>query len=218
MFGKTMKVVLFLSLSGTVFNASSAIVYQSDNRYIDHTKATGGPFTPATPYADFNENWWAFEAGAFQTTTVNATSMSGSGYTYAGSDAMLYGAEGTSKFSVNFGVDELTDFSLTGSLDSALFGGSTLYVSLLQDGIKIFGFDTWDFLVDGVNPFNYSGQFSVGSNYELVLFSSTYDSYYYNEKWQFNLATTPAVPVPAAVWLFGSGLLGLVGVARRKVK
>jgi hypothetical protein len=28
--------------------------------------------------------------------------------------------------------------------------------------------------------------------------------------------TTSAVPVPAAVWLFGSGLLGLIGVARRK--
>jgi len=28
----------------------------------------------------------------------------------------------------------------------------------------------------------------------------------------------PAVPVPAAVWLFGSGLLGLVGIARRKKK
>lgn len=28
--------------------------------------------------------------------------------------------------------------------------------------------------------------------------------------------STPAVPVPAAVWLFGSGLLGLVGVARRR--
>jgi len=27
---------------------------------------------------------------------------------------------------------------------------------------------------------------------------------------------TTAVPVPAAVWLFGSGLLGLVGVARRR--
>jgi len=25
-----------------------------------------------------------------------------------------------------------------------------------------------------------------------------------------------AVPVPAAAWLFGSGLLGLIGVARRK--
>ena len=27
---------------------------------------------------------------------------------------------------------------------------------------------------------------------------------------------TAAVPVPAAVWLFGSGLLGLVGIARRR--
>jgi hypothetical protein len=31
----------------------------------------------------------------------------------------------------------------------------------------------------------------------------------------YNFITTP-VPVPAAVWLFGSGLLGLIGVARRK--
>ncbi len=28
--------------------------------------------------------------------------------------------------------------------------------------------------------------------------------------------TVSAVPVPAAAWLFGSGLLGLVGVARRR--
>ena len=28
--------------------------------------------------------------------------------------------------------------------------------------------------------------------------------------------TVPQVPVPAAVWLFGSGLLGLIGVAKRK--
>ena len=33
----------------------------------------------------------------------------------------------------------------------------------------------------------------------------------------FNFTAAPAaIPVPAAVWLFGSGLLGLVGVARRK--
>ena len=29
-------------------------------------------------------------------------------------------------------------------------------------------------------------------------------------------ATGPVVPVPATVWLFGSGLIGLIGVARRK--
>ncbi|MCK4950535.1 MAG: VPLPA-CTERM sorting domain-containing protein [Gammaproteobacteria bacterium] len=31
-----------------------------------------------------------------------------------------------------------------------------------------------------------------------------------------SLITVSAVPVPAAVWLFGSGLLGLIGIANRK--
>jgi hypothetical protein len=31
-----------------------------------------------------------------------------------------------------------------------------------------------------------------------------------------DVINSPVVPVPAAVWLFGSGLLGLIGVARRK--
>jgi hypothetical protein len=30
--------------------------------------------------------------------------------------------------------------------------------------------------------------------------------------------STSAVPVPAAVWLFGSGLIGLIGIARRKAR
>jgi len=33
-----------------------------------------------------------------------------------------------------------------------------------------------------------------------------------------SFAAVTAVPVPAAVWLFGSGLLGLIGVARRKTR
>lgn len=32
----------------------------------------------------------------------------------------------------------------------------------------------------------------------------------------YNAVSVSAVPVPAAVWLFGSGLMGLVGVARRR--
>ena len=39
---------------------------------------------------------------------------------------------------------------------------------------------------------------------------------YVNATWTGITITPTAVPVPAAVWLFGSGLLGLVGVARRK--
>jgi len=44
----------------------------------------------------------------------------------------------------------------------------------------------------------------------------------FNANFNADLSPTPdpvaSVPVPAAVWLFGSGLLGLVGIARRKKK
>ena len=37
-----------------------------------------------------------------------------------------------------------------------------------------------------------------------------------NYRWAVFEGNVSAVPIPAAVWLFGSGLLGLVGVARRR--
>lgn len=44
---------------------------------------------------------------------------------------------------------------------------------------------------------------------------SSFQNTQYSEVYNVNI-TANAVPVPAAVWLFGSGLLGLVGVARRR--
>jgi hypothetical protein len=38
----------------------------------------------------------------------------------------------------------------------------------------------------------------------------------YSEVWNIKITRDAVIPVPAAVWLFGSGLLGLVGVARRR--
>ena len=37
-----------------------------------------------------------------------------------------------------------------------------------------------------------------------------------NYAWAVHSGDVRAVPLPGAVWLFGSGLLGLVGMARRK--
>jgi hypothetical protein len=34
--------------------------------------------------------------------------------------------------------------------------------------------------------------------------------------WAVHAGNVSAIPVPAAVWLFGSGLLGLIGISRRK--
>ena len=51
---------------------------------------------------------------------------------------------------------------------------------------------------------------SVGANSYTVTFNSG------PSVLQVDVRVVPQVPVPAAVWLFGSGLLGLVGVMRRK--
>ena len=49
-------------------------------------------------------------------------------------------------------------------------------------------------------------------------FDSYIDGFYgsdFSGEWDY--AELTSVPVPAAAWLFGSGLIGLIGVARRKV-
>ena len=54
------------------------------------------------------------------------------------------------------------------------------------------------------------------------LFTMSNGYHYYDGKtanyyaWAVQSGDVSAVPVPAAVWLFGSGLIGLIGVARRK--
>ncbi len=51
--------------------------------------------------------------------------------------------------------------------------------------------------LDGTTPFpGFRGYFDIGTGNSMYV--------------------TSVVPVPAAVWLFGSGLLGLIGVAKRK--
>ena len=37
-----------------------------------------------------------------------------------------------------------------------------------------------------------------------------------DDNFYIRTADAAVIPVPAAVWLFGSGLLGLIGIARRK--
>lgn len=61
----------------------------------------------------------------------------------------------------------------------------------------------------------------VGSAYTLDYNAVVPDGAFINVAYQLHLEGfvgegAPAVPVPAAIWLFGSGLLGLVGVARRR--
>ena len=53
----------------------------------------------------------------------------------------------------------------------------------------------------------------------VILFNGTYSSISWtstNENWYGFTVGTAVIPIPPALWLFGSGLLGLIGIARRK--
>lgn len=75
---------------------------------------------------------------------------------------------------------------------------SNIQSGFYQSGTQ-FGSDTlriWGLYADGAQDYHYKTQSSF--------------------VWAVQSGDISAVPVPAAVWLFGSGLLGLIGIARRK--
>jgi hypothetical protein len=90
-----------------------------------------------------------------------------------------------------------------------------------------YNFDTpFDVIVGGANS-AFGGSSVVEQDENIlsgiegngsIMFLGTYSSIRFtvptNESWHgFTIGVQP-IPVPAAVWLFGSGLLGLIGIAR----
>ena len=83
----------------------------------------------------------------------------------------------------------------SGDPDLALF--PALQSGVYWSGTEFDSSDAWAFNFNFGNQFN---GFQRDDNYS----------------WAVHAGNVGAVPVPAAVWLFGSGLIGLLGVAKRK--
>lgn len=71
--------------------------------------------------------------------------------------------------------------------------------------------ETWS---DGINGGSDAVILSASSDFLNTFNADISDPYGTGVDLVYELA--PAVPVPPAVWLFGSGLIGLIGIARRK--
>ncbi|MBU1196563.1 MAG: PEP-CTERM sorting domain-containing protein [Proteobacteria bacterium] len=122
-----------------------------------------------------------------------------------------------------------------------VYGGfNTWHVADIGEITSLFG-NTWQYIDEVVNAFvsnttaninnieyeAWAGRFAPGSDYLILSRSSTVngvaihpiDSTYARE-WIGAWVTTNVVatPVPSTFWLLGSGLIGLVGIGRRKLK
>jgi hypothetical protein len=116
---------------------------------------------------------------------------------------------------VNFDLGSFTHFNMTSTTNGIDFFGSTIFENVGDSEIP-------------TTPGGYQGAASSFTNLELADLSIPRDYHlhpggienaganYTLTLWGSN-AGGPGVPIPAAAWLFGSGVIGLAGLARRKM-
>ena len=96
-------------------------------------------------------------------------------------------------------VDGMPGLTGTWAFDDGAITGDFLIVLKASNSP---GYAVWSFEEGDADSF--SGEWNVAWGQDLSHLSI------------YETSDVPEVPVPAAAWLFGSGLIGLVGVARRK--
>jgi hypothetical protein len=130
--------------------------------------------------------------------TVTVTGIFDDSALIGGTGTILFGSGSGNSLSIDAG-----SLTFTEAHDStyALTGAS---LTLAAGDLSAFDYAA----ISGINgaPANFDSFFlSFGADADLV------------GTWQTTVQMAP-VPVPAAVWLFGSGLVGLLGVARARTK
>ena len=106
------------------------------------------------------------------------------------------------------------DYTIWGNNTGALPTGKTIVGDILAQGK---GSGWGDFSMDvgvngGLKPYQY--MFFAGKSVSGVLQKTC--SFPCGDGYRVKTASAQVVPIPAAAWLFGSALLGFVGLARRK--
>ena len=170
--------------------------------------------------------WTQFpESGTQSITTVNPASGTYAGNLSVGGFTLIKQA--------NMGVGQVTpggqliniSFDMRGTVGvggvvfaeffSELGGGGTSKAEILFGGGPIFPNTAWtSYATTATTGPDVSGGVTLQLKVDCGANPSCASDVYFD-----NVSVTAdvsAVPVPAAVWLFGSGLLGLIGVARRK--
>ncbi|VAX09398.1 hypothetical protein MNBD_GAMMA25-956 [hydrothermal vent metagenome] len=211
---KRRSLVLLCAL-GASSQAFAAVMYLGDNRRVESDGDDGSGYygsvaTPDAAFADFSTYG--------QTSSLGMTSFTASGSGSAYSD---FGWSSTwSYFDVSFNLSTASQFTLTGNLygEDILYGSGDASISLYSGTSAVAANLIYSDSVaasygieEKILSFN---SLLTAGDYRIVVaaepyFQEAYSSYGV----QVDIS---AVPVPAAVWLFGSGLIGLIGVAKAR--
>lgn len=138
--------------------------------------------------------------------------ISGSPVTVTGTfdDSVLMGGTGTISFATGnpYGNTFTVNAGDIAFTPNEVFSGTPqLTLNAMNVDFTTTGFSFYATDLDTSATFNSYFSYFDGDDINMGLISGDW----------LNFSTTPVVvPVPAAVWLFGSGLLGLVGIARRR--
>jgi hypothetical protein len=157
---------------------------------------------------------WATTCDEMVTATVD---LSGSVNSVA-SPQFFFGTTWTAHSFTTYQVGTYSVDTIEGGIYDFTVGAGQIGISMLFNWGVVADIDViniWDITnVGGVNTYT-----STDWDGDGILGGAMIDGAFVGFSANFNLtgADLPAaIPVPAAVWLFGSGLIGLVGVARRR--
>lgn len=101
-------------------------------------------------------------------------------------------------------------------VDGDNYFATSFFINLLRPSSAVFASDALPETPPGLSPFSlYSNLTNQDGQFRLVFTSSHADHTLIGN---LTSLTASPVPLPAAAWLFGSGVIGLVGLARRKMR
>jgi hypothetical protein len=186
--------------SGTISYAGGAAALIGANIDVDSIVGLGTPLN-----SDLNDGTEACSSCVLSFTTGISTGgwNFGGGGTISIVGGFTAAGIGAGETLLTGTFDSSTVVDIGGSMFDFKILGASFFDTKHPDLLSYFGMPAGDY-TGGLNiSFDMIGTPVVGTDFTSdTLFSG-------------DVVNNP-VPVPAAVWLFGSGLLGLVGIARRK--
>ena len=199
----------------TAIAASLAVAFASGAASAVTETMTSATFTMFDP------------TGATVGVDTSVTGFIGDGTWGVASTTTFFGLNWTANSGVTFGPGTYTIDTIQGGVYTGVVvapgqvGGSILFNWGATADIDVI--NVWDVNCNGTTCTYTSTDGPAGNpaNPDGIRGYGMLDGAFPNFNANFDFVTadnTAVIPVPAAVWLFGSGLVGLVGVARRKKK